>query len=264
MMIAPCIASVIVTISCPDHSDPGTSVMNSRYTLHDAFVLHSRPFRNSSLIVELFTLEAGKVGVVARGASRGKSPQSILLQPFRPLQVSWSGRGELHTLTGVEAAGVSCNLTGRRMFCGLYANELMVRLLHRGDAHPEIFARYQQLITQLGAGVSEGLLLRRFEVELLEAVGFGFDLLHDSTGVPIDPLQRYRYHPEEGMVPTQAANSQQISVTGKTLQWLRSTEQVVEQRVLREARQLLRSAIDYHVPGELQSRKLMAQYSTIN
>ncbi len=238
--------------------------MNPRDQLQDAFVLHSRPFRNSSQIVDLFTVEAGKVGVVAKGVSRGKRPQNALLQPFRPLQVSWSGRGELHTLTHVEPAGVAFKLSGRRMFCGLYANELMVRLLHRGDAHPEIFASYQQLITQLSAGAAEGPLLRRFEIELLEAVGFGFDLHHDSAGLPIDPQQRYRYHPEEGMVPTQTVNGQQTSVAGRTLLWLRTTEQAVEQVVLREARQLLRSAIDYHVPGELQSRKLIAQYSTIN
>ena len=238
--------------------------MNPRDQLQDAFVLHSRPFRNSSQIVDLFTVDAGKVGVVAKGINRGKSPQNALLQPFRPLQVGWSGRGELHTLTNVEPAGSAFKLSGRRMFCGLYANELMVRLLHRGDAHPEIFSSYQQLITQLSDGAAEGPLLRRFEIELLEAVGFGFDLKHDSAGQPINPEQRYRYHPEEGMVPTLASGGQQMSVTGKTLQWLRSTEQAVEQIVLREARQLLRSAIDYHVPGELQSRKLMAQYSTIN
>jgi DNA repair protein RecO (recombination protein O) len=238
--------------------------VSSRHTLHDAFVLHSRPFRNSSQIVELLTVEVGKVGVVARGVNRGKSPQSALLQPFRPLQVAWSGRGELHTLITVEPAGVAVALSGRRLLCGLYANELMVRLLHRGGPHPGIFSSYRRLIEQLSSATPEGPLLRRFEVELLEAVGFGFDLQRDSVGVAIDARQRYRYHPEEGMVPTQTLQGEQSSVAGQTLQWLRSTEQEVEQWVLREARLLLRSAIDYHIPGELQSRKLIAQYSTIH
>ncbi len=237
--------------------------MNSRYRLHDAFVLHSRPFRNSSQIVDLITEDEGKVAIVARGSSRGKSPQAALLQPFRPLQVSWSGRGELHTLNSVEPAGAVHALSGRRMFCGLYANELMVRLLHRGDAHPEIFFSYQQLVEALSGEADEGRLLRKFEIQLLEAVGFGFDLHQDSSGAPIHPEQRYRYHPEEGMVPSSVEHSQYLTVTGKTLEWLRSTEQPIEPPILREAKQLLRSAIDYHIPGELQSRKLIAQYSTL-
>lgn len=236
--------------------------MNQRHQLHDAFVLHSRPFRNSSQIVDLLTIDVGKVALVARGASRGKSPQSALLQPFRPLQVCWSGRGELHTLNSVEPAGTPFTLSGRRMFCGLYANELMVRLLHRGDAHPELFHSYHQLLQCLSSEEAEAPLLRKFEIELLEAVGFGFDLHHDSSGEPIEAQQRYRYHPEEGMVSVPAES--RASVAGTTLEWLRKTEATVAQTVQREAKQLLRSAIDYHVPGELQSRKLIAQYSTLN
>lgn len=259
MMIEPC--RVSVTGKSGSHK---AVMMKSRHLLYDAFVLHARPFRNSSQIVDLFTAEQGKIGVVARGVTRGKSPQTALLQPFRPIQVAWSGRGELHTLNAVEPAGASFSLSGRRMFCGLYANELMVRLLHRGDPHPEIFTSYHQLIERLSLGGDEGRLLRHFEITLLQAVGFGFDLHRDSSGLPIEPQQRYRYHPEEGMVPAASEQSQQTTVFGETLQWLRETEATAGQGILREARQLLRSAIDYHIPGELQSRKLIAQYSTLN
>jgi len=237
--------------------------VSDRHRLHDAFVLHSRPFRNSSQIVELLTPEHGKVGVVARGSSRGKNPQSALLQPFRPIQVAWSGRGDLHSVTALEPAGAAYSLSGRRMFCGLYANELMVRLLHRDDPHPAVFKQYHLLIEQLSVGADEGRLLRSFEVQLLEAVGFGFDLHCDSGGLPIDAEQRYRYHPEEGMGAVGGESGQRTTVMGRTLEWLRATETQVEQAILREAKQLLRSAIDYHIPGELQSRKLIAQYSTI-
>ena len=167
-------------------------------------------------------------------------------------------------LTQVEAAAPPYRLQGRRMFCGLYANELLVRLLHRGDANPGLYQLYQQLVEQLSAGGDEGQLLRSFEVQLLESVGFGFDLHCDRDGTPIQSGQRYRYHPEQGMVPLAAENSQQTTVTGETLEWLRTTEAEVEQTILREAKQLLRAAIDYHIPGELQSRKLIAQYSTLN
>lgn len=237
--------------------------MNSRHRLHDAFVLHRRPFRNSSHIVDLMTSDEGKIAVIARGSSRGKGAQMALLQPFRPLQVSWSGRGELQNLNAVEPKEKGYALTGRRMFCGLYANELMVRLLHRGDPHPELYSLYQQLIAALSDGEEEGRLLRSFEIQLLEQVGFGIDLHQDSAGAPIDAQQRYCYHPEEGMVRLQAESSRSTTVRGKTLEWLRATGEQVESSILIEARQLLRSVIDAHIPGELQSRKLMAQYSTI-
>ncbi len=239
-----------------------------RDRFHSAFVLHARPFRNSSQIVEVLTEKMGRVGLVARGSTRGKSPQSALLQPFTPLQLTWSGRGELHTLNRLEATDRAFTLPGRRMLCGLYANELLVRMLHRGDPHPELFHGYCKLLSGLSRGESEARILRGFEILLLEAVGFGFDLHLDCSGSPIHPEQHYGYHPEEGLTPvphTMAAEGgHSLLVTGKTLQWLRATERAVENRVMQEAKQLLRTAIDYHLPGELESRKLIAQYGALN
>ncbi|MBT3196886.1 MAG: DNA repair protein RecO, partial [Gammaproteobacteria bacterium] len=210
---------------------------SQRDQFHDVFVLHSRPFRNSSQIVELLTAEQGRVGVVARGVRRGKKSSSALLQPFRPLQVSWSGRGELYTLTRVEEVGsAGYPLIGRRLLCGLYANELLVRLLHREESHPDLFLAYQRLLLQLEQGEHEGRVLRGFEIHLLEAIGFGFDLHQDGQGLPIYPQQRYGYHPEEGLMPINSSNGRQVSVMGQTLEWLRSTEHEVEQWILREAR----------------------------
>ncbi len=237
--------------------------MNPRHRLHDAFVLHRRPFRNSSYIVDLMTQDEGKVAVIARGSRGGQGGSLALLQPFRLLQVGWGGRGELKNLHAVEPKERGYALTGRRMFCGLYANELMVRLLHCSDPHPEIYHLYQQLITALSDGAEEGRLLRSFEVQLLEQVGFGIDLHQDSAGAPIDAQQRYCYHPEEGMVRLQREGHRSLAVTGKTLEWLRMTSEQAESSILVEAKQLLRRVIDAHIPGELQSRKLMAQYSTI-
>ncbi len=237
---------------------------NNRDHFHNAFVLHVRPFRNSSQIVELFTEDAGRVGVVARGASRGKSPLSALLQPFTPLQLSWSGRGELHTLGRVEMREMAYRLPGRRSICGLYANELLMRLLHRGDSHSELFRLYHKLLQELSEGGDEAPLLRSFEVRLLEEIGFGFDLQLDCSGLPILPEQHYGYNPEQGIVPLAENGAQQFTVMGKTLQWLRSTELDVERQILREAKQLLRTAIDYHLPVELESRKLIAQYGALS
>jgi len=242
---------------------------NSRDNFHHAFVLHTRPFRNTSQIIDLFTEDAGRVGVVARGAtrssSRGRSSLSAQLQPFTPLQVSWSGRGELHTLNRTEVVRRSYSLQGRRTLCGLYANELLVRLLHRGDPHVKLFKQYGELLHSLDSGGDEASLLRAFEVQLLNAVGFGFDLQIDCAGVPIHSDQVYSYHPEEGMMPFSSSNKKSVTVMGKTLEWLRTTEGGVEKRVLQEAKHLLRSAIDYHLPnGMLESRKLIAQYGALN
>ncbi len=239
-----------------------------RDQFHSAFVLHARPFRNTSQIVELLTEKMGRVGLVARGSTRGRSPQSALLQPFTPLQLTWSGRGELHTLNRLEATDSAFTLPGRRMLCGLYANELLVRMLHRGDPHPELFYGYQKLLLGLSQGEDEARVLRGFEVLLLEAIGFGFDLHLDCSGSPIHPEQHYGYHPEEGLTPVShsisAGGTHALLVMGKTLEWLRSTEEEVEKRILQEAKHLLRMAIDYHLPGELESRKLIAEYGTLS
>ena len=115
-----------------------------RVALQPAYVLHSRPYRDSSALVEMFTAEHGRLSLVARGArNRGrKGSLSSLLQPFIPLLISFSGRAELKTLGKLEAAGGGRTLRGERLYSGLYMNELLVRLLHRQDAHPRLFAAY--------------------------------------------------------------------------------------------------------------------------
>ena len=238
--------------------------MGHRDQLQQVVVLHRRPFRNSSLNVDLLSERGSRTSLVARGASRGRHPQSALLEPFRLIQVSWSGRGELHTLNKLEPTATIWRLDGRRLICGLYANELLMRTLHHGDEHPSLFEDYLQLVDGLHSEADEGWLLRRFEVKLLEQVGFGVDLQHDGEGIPIEADCHYHYHPEEGLLPFSGNHHSRIVISGRTLQWLRSTEAGAERKILREARILLRHAIDYHIPGELQSRKLMAQYSSIS
>jgi DNA repair protein RecO (recombination protein O) len=115
-----------------------------RVNLQPAYILHSRPYRDSSVILEVFTPEHGRISALARGArrkSRGGSA-AALLQLFTPLLLSFSGRGELKTLTAREAAGTAVSLRGDRLYSGLYVNELLVRLLHRYDPHPQLFVAY--------------------------------------------------------------------------------------------------------------------------
>ena len=147
-----------------------------RISLDPAYVLHGRPYRESSLLLEAMSREHGRVGLVARGARGAKSRWKNILQPFRPLLLSWTQRGELGTLTGADQVASPPPLTGEMLFCGLYANELMIRFLQRSDPHPGLFDHYQRLLAQLTAGEGMQQLLRIFEKDLLESAGFGMQL----------------------------------------------------------------------------------------
>lgn len=174
-----------------------------RVQLQPAYVIHSRPYRDSSVLLDIFTAEHGRVSVVARGARRQtrRGTNAALLQPFTPLLLSFSGRAELKTLVAAEAAQGRLALQGVQMFSGMYLNELLVRLLHRNDAHPALFAAYDQALTSL-VGCSEvDAVLRRFEIILLEQLGYSFDLAMDAAnGQAVQPGHWYRFEPGVGVL----------------------------------------------------------------
>jgi DNA repair protein RecO (recombination protein O) len=166
-----------------------------------AFVLHTRPWRETSVLAELFTAEHGRIGAVARGVRRGRRGGASPLRPFVALRCLWRGRGELRTLTTVEPERPFV-LVGDALFAGLYLNELLVRLLQREDAHPELFLAYARAVAAL-SGPAPPLepVLRRFEFGLLEELGYGFPLDVDATGRPVRADARYRFEAEAGLVP---------------------------------------------------------------
>ncbi len=164
--------------------------------LHRGWILHSRSFRNTSLIVEFLTDSRGRCGIVARGGRRNR-----LLQPFQPLCVQLGGRGELARLDHIEPAGTAPGLQGRALYCGLYLNELLTRLLHRDDPHPGLLALYEQTLRSLQQDAAHDIVLRRFEMALLEDLGYGFPLDRDAQGASLDPQQRYNFYPEQGLLP---------------------------------------------------------------
>lgn len=167
--------------------------------MEPAYVLHTRPWRETSLLAELFTPAHGRVGVVARGARRGRRGAAGSLQPFTRLRCEWRGRGELRTLTLAEADR-SLWLAGDVLYAGLYLNELLMRLLQREDAHPGLFLRYARTLELLAAGSALEPVLREFELGLLDELGYGFPLDHDADGVPLDPGGDYRLDPDAGLV----------------------------------------------------------------
>ena len=174
-----------------------------RVSLQPAYVLHRRPYRDSSLLLEVLTAEYGRISLVARGArrrSRGGTA-GALLQPFIPLLLTFAGRSEMKNLSATEPAGQALPLRGERMYSGLYLNELLVRLLHRHDPHPQLFAAYGRALTELGCAQEMDEVLRRFEFMLLEELGYGFGLdIDSSTGESVQAGHWYHFHPDRGLV----------------------------------------------------------------
>lgn len=174
-----------------------------RVNLQPAYILHSRPYRDSSLILEVFCAEHGRLSLVGKGARRRSKGGSnaALLQPFVPLLLSFSGRSEMKTLTQVEVAGAAVSLRGDRLFSAMYLNELLMRLLHRHDPHPRLFASYGNALGELADADSIESVLRRFELGLLEELGYSFSLQDDGiSGESLESEGWYHYHPDHGLV----------------------------------------------------------------
>ena len=176
--------------------------MSGAQSLQPGFVLHSRAYRETSLLLELFTEQHGRVAAVARGA-RGRRPRwGSALRAFAELGLAWHGRGELATLDSAEPLGRWPLPAGGRLASALYVNEVLIRLLRRDDPHPELYASYRAAVQALGeADLPEAVVLRVFERDLLAAAGYGLHLLQDAAGVPLDPGTWYCYRAEHGPVP---------------------------------------------------------------
>ena len=236
-----------------------------RINLQPAYLLHRQAYRDSSQLLEIFTPEHGRLSLVARGVrrkARGGSTGAIL-QPFVPLLVSFSGRAELKTLTSAEVAKGAVTLRGERLFSGLYLNELLVRLLHRHDPHPRLFARYAQTLQDLGAAGSVDETLRRFELGLLDELGYNIDLESEAQGgEALHPGHWYRYEAGSGLVRSVADNRSEIPVfPGEDLLALGQGEFNVSSR--KTAKRLMRLVLAEHLGGKpLHSRDLFSQYST--
>ncbi len=218
-----------------------------RIQLEPAYVLHSRSFRETSLIVEAFTREYGRVAVVARGAKSPRSRWRNVLQPFRPLLLGWNQKSELGTLTAADQVASPPALQGQSLYCGLYLNELLMRLLHRGDPHAEVFERYRQVLSDLASEASPQPLLRVFEKHLLESIGYAMLLDRDyGNGADIQPQNWYDYKPDRG--PVLASGPGKNRVSGAAL--LALHEESLQPENLPELKMLMRSVIGYHLGGK--------------
>lgn len=224
-----------------------------------AFVLHTYPWRETSLIVEIFSRDHGRVALVAKGARRPMSALRGVIMAFQPLLIDWSGGGEVKTLVRAEWRGGQPLLTGRALMCGYYLNELLVRLTAREDAHPALFEAYADALSQLGRG-DVAPILRRFELTLLRELGYGVGLdLESDSNRAVDPAQQYVYIIEKGPVRLAGDDEGLPGVSGQTLLDMAHGD-FSRDETLFQSKALLRLLINHYLGGQpLQSRRVLKE-----
>jgi DNA repair protein RecO (recombination protein O) len=222
------------------------------------FVLHSYPWRETSLVVEFFSREFGRVALVARGAKRPTSQFRGLLSPFNPLAVSWSGRNDIKMLVRAEWLGGMQPLRGDALLAAFYANELLVRLLARLDPHERLFGSYVALLQSLSHESRHDAVLRVFELDLLQDIGYEVPLDRCADGEPIDAEAHYLFGIGEGAQRLERGDADDGSqVSGRTLLAM-AARRFDDERVAAEAKALLRRVIRYHLGGKpLNTRRIL-------
>ncbi|RDZ27956.1 DNA repair protein RecO [Lysobacter silvisoli] len=238
-----------------------------RYTAEPAFVLHARPWRETSLLVEALSERHGRIGLVARGV-QGPKRQALraALQPLQWIRFEAVQTGELARLTAAEAQDAAPRLTGDAMLAGFYLNELTLRLAPRHDPSPELYAAYGRARARLGALSPPAWTLRRYERDLLDALGFGFDWSHDGDGAPIDSAARYRLDPEHGprrLLSDRGHADRSGAATGRALLAL-AQDAAPESEDLAGLRRAMRGVLAHHLgPRGLKSWELLSELARV-
>ncbi len=237
-----------------------SSTTRGRVDGEAAFVLHTYPFRETSLIVEAFSRDHGRVALVARGARRPRSAMRGLLMAFQPLELSWFGHGEMRTLAKVEWVGGQPLLRAQALILGYYMNELLLKLMPRDDAHPALFQAYAEAVHALAIGEDSQASLRRFEKTLLKELGYGLTLDREAgSDRPIAPQKRYAYIVERGPVPSSESEHETESFTGRALLAM-AQDDFSETETLVQAKQLMRTLIHHYLGGQrLSSRRVFME-----
>ena len=238
---------------------PGT-----RHKEQAGYVLHSYPYQETSLIVEVFTREFGRVGMVAKGAKRPHSPLRSVLMPFHALSLDWSGRSELKTLRAAEWRGAFRLLGGRALICGFYLNELLLKLLHRDDPHDALFDAYEQTLHALLSGTDHAVILRCFEKRLLRELGYALILDGDAeTRQPLQAERRYQYIIDRGPVAVDARQAEHwrhdsgLELLGQTLIDMHQ-DNYASPVTQQQSKSLMRVLIGHYLGNQtLHSRQLL-------
>jgi DNA repair protein RecO (recombination protein O) len=232
-------------------------VRDTRVNGQPAFVLHSYPYKETSLIVDMFTRDYGRIGVVAKGAKRPLSKLRGVLQTFQPLSISFSGKSELRTLIDAEWVGGMLPIEKNALLCGFYLNELLVKLLARDDAHAALFQHYVSTLNELAHGEPAPIALRKFERALLKETGVAADLTRCSTTrARVEAGALYVVDPERGARTAEAVESWPI-VAGKTLVDM-EREDYADPQTQAQSKQLMRFLLAHHLGGApLNTRQIL-------
>lgn len=232
----------------------------------ESWVLHTRPYRETSLLVDVFSREHGRLSLVARGGRRPLSSLRARLLAFQPLALSWFGKGAVRTLHAAEWQGGLRDLAGGTLICGFYLNELLLRLLPPEDAHATLFDAYGATLQALATGEAAERCLRRFELVLLEEMGYAEPLHQTATGEPVEAEGRYRWHPETGLVAVATGvegGTHSGVYSGAMLQALVAGDWS-HPAVLQGSKFLMRALIGHHLgAGQLHTRQLLIDLNTL-
>ena len=235
--------------------------MTTRQNRHQdelAFVLHSHPFRETSLLLDVYSREYGRLAIVARGARRPRSALRGVLMSFQPLRLSWFGKGEVRTLHSAEWQGGQPYLQGRALMCGFYLNELLINLLARDDAHEQLFDYYRATLYRLAHETDHAATLRCFEKHLLQELGDALDLETDAaSGSPVQAEKTYRYFAERGASADTPDNHSGMKIAGHTLLSM-AVDDYSDPVVAQQSKQLMRMLLGHHLGGkQLHTRELI-------
>ncbi|MDH4234897.1 MAG: DNA repair protein RecO [Gallionella sp.] len=223
-----------------------------------AFVLHSYPFRETSLILDVFSRKHGRLAIVARGARRPKSSLRGLLMNFQPLLLSWFGKGEVRTLHSAEWQGGQPYLQGTALMCGFYMNEMLLSLLARDDPHEQLFDYYRATLFRLAHETDHAATLRCFEKHLLQELGYALALEHEAgSNKAIQPEVCYRYAVERGALVDDGDARIGLPVLGKTLLDM-AADDYTDPVTAQQSKQLMRMLLNHHLGGKiLHTRELI-------
>lgn len=236
------------------------STTTHRQDNQPVYVLHTYPFKETSLVVELFARDFGRVATTAKGARRPRSAMRGLLQAFQPMSATWSGKQELKTLHSLDWNGSLLLLQGEALMCGFYLNELLLRLLPREDPHEALFEYYADTLKILASGQDLATTLRRFELKFLQELGYAIPLEFDVNAEPILESQSYRYEAEHGAFKLPGSLGRYdngVQLSGKTLIDM-VNDDYTDMQTKQQSKQLMRYLLAHYLGDKpLHTRQLL-------
>mgnify|MGYP001342333669 FL=1 len=224
-----------------------------------AYLIHQRPYSETSQIINLFSRHYGRVDAIAKGSKRPKSKFKSFLQPFSPILVSWSGRSQLKTLRSVDInSGKQSNVSRKHLMSAFYLNELILSFLTTADPYPDLFDAYSLAINNLSNADSSEIILREFEIQLLTEIGYAINFQTEAmSSKKIEPNLSYRFIAEEGFVSSVTSSARDTLIKGSVIQSI-DRKDFSQPQTMRAAKRIIRESVKYHLSGkELNTKKVV-------